>query len=209
MEPEQYDVITLLSLFEETRSLMGGIPTDQGESVKNNEPRYYRIQMLLSLFKAFHLGDDLQNLETGSFIRLRPYEEYIKVIEDYNQFFQNHPGAIRFRGWGHRHQHLTLQAIYNLYVELYQIRRHVLEAINPSQYAFVLLEGILPAYQQYTLEKVVKLARQPCRQALKEIENFLALIINPAGKVLSRSELIASFGFPDVNLHEIDMNTPD
>jgi len=50
------------------------------KTLKNNPPRFYRLKILKSLFKAFNLGN-IKDFEEGGFVLKRDIEDYKTLIK--------------------------------------------------------------------------------------------------------------------------------
>jgi hypothetical protein len=160
------------------------------KKLKSNPPRFYRLKILKSLFKAFNLGN-IKEFEEGGFILKRDIEDYKALIKQ----IRSDPSVKK----GLRaDEDVTLKHICRIFERLLRYRSILDEALRFNS-------GLLTARGIYSYPyKRIDRMNEPINNNISIIDDILCLIISPAEKTISRKELIMNFDYPQVNVIDID-----
>ena len=80
MNKEAYTAKDALDLYLVFESMQQDESTWTDDGLRDNPPRFYRLKILKSLFKAFDLGD-LKKFAEGNFVLQRRIEDYDSLIK--------------------------------------------------------------------------------------------------------------------------------
>ena len=199
---EKFTALVLLNAVADFKIMTPESDEWSFEKQKDNPPRLVRLQMIDSLYKAFmpkrSITDDIsKNLyifDHGSFIFDRKIEEYtglISLIE--NTILQSKFGA-------HKKGRIDLDALQTNFVDLMHFKQHITSLVN---YNRGLMEISYPYYFTYLVTNSIS---DSVLKYQAEIDNYLALFIDPEKKSFTKEELIKSFNFPTADLDEIDFD---
>ncbi|MBF9222551.1 hypothetical protein [Hymenobacter ruricola] len=189
-----FDAGAVLDAYFELRSFAGdAIELWSERAFKKNPPRLYRYQRLQALLRAFDLPLALRELENGTFLFGRAPHLY--------QFIQNELMLLHQQGVlasapgpaAGLHYRMLYQKLFRLLHEQYQLQQFNsgwLEASSAeAQYVILVARRFINSYDHALLAAV---RQTVCR------------LLDPSARRFSRQELITHFGFPDVDLDEVD-----
>ena len=181
------DVLDLYLEFE-------GLQPDEGtwieDNIQDNPPRFYRLKSLQSLFRAFDLGN-IQEFAEGTFILER-------TIGDYSALTQQMKSELETNTKSRIREPLTLKNIVFLFKRLLEYRRRCDKVTDFSSGLYACSGNTKYAY--YKIEQI----NSAIRKKISPIDNILASITSPSGKLISKDALVKHFDYPDVDLNEID-----
>jgi hypothetical protein len=177
---------SLLLAFLELRSLTPKLADWTDERLSDNPPRLFRLRRLMALFRAFGLPWDPLSFTEGKFIR----PEQPRYAALLGKLAGEMSEGSRRRVEGH---HLP-----KFFEILYEYRERVENVLSFSS-------GVLEASGLYlhAHNKAGKV-NQVIRGNLPLIEDSLAELISPEGAEFRVEQLIQDYGYPDVDLFEID-----
>jgi hypothetical protein len=167
------------------------------ESFLKNEPRYYRFRQLKILFEAYSLGE-FADFEKGEFIKQRPLEVYTELINMAKHFDKEILGSEieYYKEKEHFNDYRTIKWLYN---KLIGYRKVIAKAIHYID--GVSLESGL---YMYTCD-LIRHSNHTISKEIDIIDDVLSFLISPSGETFSVNELIVKYGFPDVNIEDIDL----
>lgn len=164
--------------------------------LSNNPPRYYRFRQLKILFDAYSL-DNITDFEKGEFILTRPLEVYKKLVNMAKHFHKE------IQEWEfdyyNEEEHLEYRMIMMMFTKLIGYRKVISKAIHYN-------DGDIEysGFFRYAVELIGHFNHTISKE-LDSIDDVLSFIISPSGETFSVNELISKYGFPDVNLKDIDI----
>jgi hypothetical protein len=181
---------TLLELIEKLLHTHPEYDNWHPEKVKNNVCLHTLLMKIEACIKAFmpdiyrkhHLANMIGTISSGKFIYERTMEDYQKNIAVMDKKMK-HKNIVQ-----NEHDTWTTEAIkfnFDRLLEL-KIKLHGVAKFNSG-----IMEISYPYYYAY-------LTSQPLIDSLrtKEIDTFLALVLDPKGTWFTQAELIENFGFP-------------
>lgn len=189
MHPEK----ELLKLYFELSTLS---PQSQKWSVSffaKNKPRLVRYQNFCALGNALNVPcHDMNQFEWGDFIKQSHMQVWDEVMDLAINNFEVNPA--NFRGSLHKYEGVLAA----MFMQLLKTATH-LHLVKQS--------GTIEAsgYHQSYMQILTHISKdiQPISQKLHEI---LYLLINPTKIVISKSDLVANFGYQDVDMRQLDMD---
>jgi len=190
MHEETFMSNDVLDLYLEFKGMQSDQNTWTEDNLADDPPRFYRFKMLMSLFRAFELGD-IREFDEGTFVLKRKIEEYSTLIKQMKSELKN---VTKFR----KGEEITLHETAFLFRRLMDYRRRWDRVINFSS-------GLLACsaryrYASYKTDEV----NSQIHDKIAPINDILAVIMSPLGKAISKEELLTHFDYPDVDLSEID-----
>ncbi|OJJ20079.1 hypothetical protein BKI52_16535 [marine bacterium AO1-C] len=201
IEQTTYQAKDFLTLFFEFKGMVPK-PSEWGlESLTGNEPRYYRLMQLQALMRAFDLGEDLfGDFQNRLFLEKRSHDDFEDLFADIEQYaleneferkkLSDSPELIR--------KQTFVEMIFQTYLNFsWQVR--TLLSFNSGW----LETGSISS--RYTIHKTHELLKSIDITKLEAIDHILCSIIDPQQRTYTKSELIRNYGFPDVDLDDIDM----
>lgn len=197
-----YKIKDLLDKFFEFKAMVPNVNSWNLISLQDNEPRYYRLKELLSLIKAFEIGDDLYNdLQNTGFLERRTILDLEPILKDIESYaLSDKFESEKFKQESKRFTNVVrFKMLIQAFMRFSEAMRSVL-AFNSSW----LMTGSVTA--RYSIHKTQKLLNKIDLSELKEIDYFLCKILDPKDKVFTKYELIKNYNFPDVDLASIDMD---
>ena len=167
------------------------------QKLSDNPPRYYRLRQLNILFEAYSLGN-IADFKSGDFIRKRPLEEY-KDLPDMANHFDKEILKMTDSYDYYQEEGLDYWMVEKLFTTLIGYRKII---SNANKYTSGVIEcGSLFKYAYDLIGHFNYLISKE----LDIIDDVVSFIISPSGKTYSVNELISKYGFPDVNLKNIDI----
>ncbi|MDJ1468675.1 hypothetical protein QNI19_26205 [Cytophagaceae bacterium DM2B3-1] len=196
-----YPTLRRENLLEQYLDLRGFSPEPHSWSEKNfrnNPPRLYRYKQLDSLFQAF--GIDLkymQSFEEGEFIKARPVTDYTEWFSDIEAYGLQ-TGLERDRDFNR--DTVNHDKLIRIFAYLFKYRM-VLE--RTLQYNSGWLEAGA-TWARYMIDKTEGFLNEENRAYIKYLDNLLCFAIDPYQQQYKKYELIEKYGYPDVDLSDID-----
>lgn len=164
------------------------------EKFENYPSRSHRLQIITALMKALDINCSYSQFIEGKFITNVQYEKWAdfkKSIENIlPQVKESIPPGMQMDAFAIGMLFRTLMR-YRLYAQQ-------LLASNDGIY---LASGEFRTFLDLMSEPNRKLIEE-----LKKIDTVLLFCINPTAISYTKEELIANFGFPDVNINEVDVD---
>jgi hypothetical protein len=159
----------------------------------DNPPRLYRYQRLIALLRAFELPLAVEQLQNGAFLAERAPRSLQFVQDELTALYQQGMLYSTPRPAEGNRYRMLYQQLFRLLHEQYRLQgfnSSWLEAGSAeAQYAILVAQRFIDSYDHSLL---VPLRQMVCR------------LLDPADRRFSRRELIDRFGFPDVDLDEVD-----
>ena len=182
----------ILALYFDFKSLQPSKRTWNEHALHDNPPRLYRLKMLQSLFKAFGLGS-IKTFHKGDFVLKRSIEDYSALIETIKADTKAHLSYLRYI------PPIRLPEIRYLLITLLQYRDNLDGIIGFNRGN--LQAGGIYGYTCYKIEQMNNVIKADT----STIDDLIKSIISPSNQYISKEELIVNFGYPDVDLGEIDI----
>jgi hypothetical protein len=159
-----------------------------------NPPRLYRLQMIDALMKALEINCS--------------YSQFIE-----GQFITN----VQFKKWGNFKKSIE--------IILPQVKEILPPSMSMDAFAIGMLFSTLMRYRLFAQQLLssndgiyaasgefnffLDLMNTPNRkliEELKKIDTVLLFCINPTAISYTKEELIANFGFPEININDVDVD---
>ncbi len=182
----------ILALYFDFKSFQPSKRTWNEHTLHDNPPRLYRLKMLQSLFKAFGLGS-IKTFHEGGFVLKRNIEDYSVLIERIKTDTKAHISYPLYI------PPIRLPEIRYLFITLLRYRDK-LDGIMGFNRGNIQAAGIY-GYTCYKIEQINNVIKTD----MSIIDNLIKSIISPSNQNISREGLIVNFGYPDVDLGEIDI----
>lgn len=191
MNKEAYTAKDALDLYLEFESMQPDESTWTDDGLRDNPPRFYRLKVLKSLFKAFDLGD-LKKFAEGNFVLKRRIEDYDSLIKRMKSELKS---VTKFQ----KNEEITLNEITFLFKRLLEYRRCWNDVTNLSS-------GLMAcsARYRYAFYKIDQV-NSKIRDSISPIDDLLSYIMSPTAKDISKKELVERFHYPDLDLLDIDI----
>ncbi|MGI4869961.1 MAG: hypothetical protein ACRYFX_02150 [Janthinobacterium lividum] len=159
----------------------------------SNPPRLYRFQRLVALAQALGLPTSFDKLETGEFLAERPLELYSPLLSEADEYLHT---AFGFKPRSSRSDlSLLCQQLLRFLEQLRQITRFNsgwLEASSRGAlYSIKLTEVVIDSLGQ---------------EPVAHLRGVLAHLLDPYARQFTQSELVRRFGFPVVDLLDVDID---
>jgi hypothetical protein len=159
-------------------------------------PRYYRYQQLAALFRAFELPADFINFPNGWFLTERAASSY-SFLSSQISASQKKLGCST-----------ASSSVPDLYAAQFVFRKffRLVEKVRDLQQ---FNSGVLEASSdvaQYAVRATGAVAKSLPPEPLSVITDTLSRLIDPAQRTFSQQQLMDEFGFPVVNLLDIDID---
>lgn len=190
IEKEKYTSKDILDLYLEFVCLEPDKNVWDEDWLQNNEPKLFRLKMLMSLFRAFDLGD-IKDFDQGSFILQRKIEDYGFLIKKIVSDLGPKPGHAMGKS-------LDLSDIAYMF-QSWLLQLQECEKVIKS-YSFVMM---VSEQTYYTFHKI-KEVNMAIRQSTADMNSIMCSMISPSGKTISKDELVRNYDFPDIDLADID-----
>ena len=178
---EKIGASSLLQGFLELRRLVPDMEKWSVEKLSDNPPRFYRLRTLTSLFCAFGIDWDPSSFIEGKFIDPES-PRYAPLLQKVH--------GLRLREKKHR---------------LSDCFRILLEYRERVDGVLTFSSGLLEASGWYLFahQKAEELNRV-IQDNVAIIDDMLIAFISPEAKTFTEDELTRNYGYPDVDLFEID-----
>ena len=164
------------------------------DSFEEKTPRYYRLQIINSLMKALEINCSYTQFSHGKFISDVQYKKWGDFKKRNENMLPQDLGNIP------KSMQMDAFAIGMLFRTLmrYRLYAHQLLASN---------DGIYSTSGEFrTFLELMNAPNQKLIEELKKIDAVLLFCINPTGISYTKEELIDNFGFPDVNINQVDLD---
>lgn len=182
---------SLLFAFLDLQGLTPELNDWTEERLADNPPRLIRLRRLIALFQAFGLPWEPTGFTQGKFLKLKASQErasrYGALLSKYRaEMPEEYREAVK---------HHFLPSFFEV---LFGYRSQLERALSfPS--GFLAASGLF----LHALQKMGDVNRA-VRDRVIPIDDILAELISPEGASFSVGHLAQEFGYPDVNLFEID-----
>jgi len=198
----QYSAVDLLEKVIEFTNMTPD-PNDWSFEVQmKNDPRFIRLQQILSLMLAFvpelyflkEIRESIENFYTGEFIANKSIKEYSNLLDEINktiaksEFKGAREGKINVYDLQDNYRNFL-----NYYLKLNKLVNH-----NKG-----MMEISYPYFFPYILTKEIS---QSIDSEAKKIKAILASYIDPKNRIFTEDELIKEFDYPTDDLFEIDLD---
>jgi len=181
------------------------------DKLKNNEPRYYRLQELQALMKAFEIGDDLQrDFEDGEFLDKRNQSDFEPIYLDIEKYLRESPAEIEFltrkkerfkrRGREFQRKDPREKDIKMVYQYLFDFVKTIRQTLRYN--SGWIATGTIQS--RYIIDKTQRVLNSIDIDELDKIKHLLCRVISPMEVQYTINELINNYGYPDVDLQAID-----
>jgi hypothetical protein len=185
----------LLTLFLELYALHNKPETWSLEKFADNPPRLYRLQIINSLKKALQINCTNLEFIRGEFIS----EAQLNKWAEFKESFQKHlPLKKKYNDPKYPTQVEDIKCIFQGLMD-YRLNAQILLSTNDCIYA---TSGDYGAFVNLMNTTSRKLYRE-----LKKIDAGLLFCINPNALTYTKKELINNFGFPKVNIIDVDIES--
>lgn len=179
--------------FLELRSLTPELSDWTEEMLSDNPPRKFRLQQLVALFRAFDIPWNPQSFVDGKFIQSE-HPRYDSLLSKlFTELLSRKPlidKTLVIRD--HRYQ-LPL-----FFKTLFDYRERIDEVLSFSG-------GVMAASGLFQLaHKKANVLNRIIHKNIADIDDTLAALISPEMAVFSVEQLVRDYGYPDVDLSEID-----
>ncbi len=196
----KYSAINLLEKIIEFTSMTPNPEDWSFKLQKFNDPRFIRLQQIMSLFWAFIPGlnskeirDDLENFYSGDFILTRKTNDYHKLIDLMdNTISKSDFGIEPKREIYSDHLQFNYRELLNYYI-----------GMNKLAHNCGIMEISYPYFFSYIVTKSIS---DSMRLKVEELGAILSLFIDPFQRSFTMEELIKDFYYPEEDLFEIDLN---
>ncbi|MEL6133443.1 MAG: hypothetical protein AAFR59_08785 [Bacteroidota bacterium] len=166
-----------------------------------NEPRYYRLKELLSMMKAFDLGEDLyEDIEQKRFLKRRKKEDFAGLLTDLECYIET-------RDWEKVHYATEKNRVRNM-SRFPMVIGHFMRFSEQARALLAFNEGWMEASSveaRYTIFKTAGITSSIDQSKLEQMETIICKVMNPQALSFTKFELIQDYGFPDVDLLAIDL----
>ncbi len=182
----------LLEDYLEVMSLTSGLKVWDAEPFESNPPRYYRLKRIQACMKALNIqSQSVNDFKYGGWCP----SISIDAIERIQNFLKG-PFQLDYESYIDEHSHFSQDYMFHMLLEIREIM---------SKYKS-LHDSVLAASGHFlTPVHILQSLQSKQESEEKAIDEVLYLLMNPSLLFYSREELIANFGFPDVDLDEIDL----
>ena len=183
----------LLDLFLDLYTYDSKIETWSFEKFENNPPRHTRLQMITAVMKALNITCGYSDFKYGFFISKT---QFVKWKEFKESIIDQLDAKTYARSMKDALDPLDIQSIFRTFMQ-YRLNAEPLLGV---------FDGIYAANEEFrSFIKLIEIPNSHLKENLKNIEHVLHFCINPTGINYTQEELISQFGFPDVNLRDLDI----
>lgn len=186
----------VLKLFLELTELSPNIDEWDEKHFSDNPPRFYRFRQLKILFDVYSLGS-FKDFINGDFIENRPLEQFKQLIIRVNQLEKEYLPEESLGNYTEKNNldHFMLEYMFK-YLMSYRLTLNKALNFNGGVLEF---SGLFrfAIFQIGHLNEVI-------HKEVISIDEILSFIISPGGESFSVDELVSKYGFPNVDIKEID-----
>ena len=164
------------------------------EKFENYPSRSHRLQIITALMKALDVNCSYSDFKDGRFISKVHYNKW----KDFKESIIDQLDAKAYTRSLKENSHpFDIQSIFRTFMQ-YRLNAQKLLGI---------FDGIYAANDEFmAFVKLIEIPNIHLKEDLKNIEQVLLFCINPTTISYTKEELIANFGFPDVNINEVDVD---
>lgn len=185
--------VDLLRQFVELRDYSPDLESWSDESFAANPPRLYRLGRLRALFAAYQIDWDPAGFAKGAFIESADerYADVARQMEVLLVTVALEPGSLSASGATQR----------QLCFEMLLRYRERVEKVLVFPDRILAASGwfALASHQMQELNRVID-------EHLLLVEEILAALLSPEGRRFELLEMVRDYGYPDVDLEEIDID---
>ena len=184
----------LLSLVREIEAMVPDASAWSAEALKENPPRYYRFLRMQALMRALDLPPDLGPFIAGDFVSTRPEGAHDAFVERALAFLDER--GLRPRA-GDGRARFDVQHCFQY---VYRFSRKLREVLTFN-------DGWLEAgtaCAQFMIGFTRSCIPADMKASADRVDELLAAIVDPRGRAIPESRLVAEFGYPAVDLDDID-----
>ena len=165
------------------------------EKYENNPSRYYRLQMITALMKALDINCSYYDFTEGRFISKVQFSKWKEFKESILDQLDAKAYARSLKDNSHP---FDIQSIFRTFME-YRLY---------SEKVLGIFDGMYLANDEFrAFANILNTSNSHLKQDLKNIEHVLHFCINPTRITYTKEELIKQFGFPEVDLRQIDIDS--
>ncbi|MEO1416068.1 MAG: hypothetical protein AAFW00_12580 [Bacteroidota bacterium] len=165
-----------------------------------NEPRYYRLKQLLSMMKAFDLGEDLyEDIEQKRFLKRRRKEDFDGLLEDLEKYIET-------RDWEKKQYVMEKRRVHAM-SRFPMIIGHFMRYSEQARTLLAFHQDWMEASSveaRYTIFKTADITASIDQSKLKELETIICKVLDPQERVFTKFELNQAYEYPDVDLQALD-----
>ncbi len=197
----EFNAYDFLIKFYEFKSMVPNNYDWYKRTLKNNPPRYYRLLELQSLMKAFDIGDDLiRDFDNQGFLDRRNDADFEPIYQDIEAYARSDEfEKKRFELEKESMRQIGVKMIYQHFINFSETIRNTLN-FNSGWVETGMINS------RYIIHKTNQLLKTIDVNKLKEVEELIALVIDPKQQSFTKGELIRKYNYPDVDLQKIDLN---
>ena len=164
------------------------------DSFEEKMPSYYRLQIIDALMKALEINCSYSQFVEGKFItnvQYKQWGDFKKSIENIiPQVKEISPPSMSMDAF----------AIGMLFSTLMRYRLFAQQLLSSN-------DGIYAASGEFkTFLDLMNTPNRKLIEELKKIDTVLLFCINPTAISYTKEELIANFGFPEININDVDID---
>jgi len=159
--------------------------------LKETPPLYYRFLQLNSMLKAMEIDCRLSDFVKGLFLGNGVIIEYEDIYRDILNEFKIPIDDIKFNEQGD---------VFVSFLALYFFRKTLYHSFHES--LTILRDG---AGNYGNPERILKYLEIELNRKIEFIDNILCFMIDPKKRKFDAKILIEKYGYPDVDIYEIDL----
>lgn len=184
--------------FSEFKRMLPDPSTWDADYLARDEPVLYRLKQLEALLRAFGLGSNLRaDIQCSGFFAHRTPDDFLPLLTNIEKYaMENTYERKQWEREAGRVEH-GLGMLFQILLRFSHEVRSLL-AFNSGWYEVSSITA------RYSIDKTQKFLEAIDLQGLHEVEALLCKILDPRDRTFTRAELIANFGYPDVDLLDID-----
>lgn len=198
---EKYTAVDLLDTVIEFTQMTPEPEDWSFKRQKFNDPRFIRLQRILSLLWAFipeiKIKDERQAIEdfySGNFVLSRQIQDYQKLINIMDNTILKVDSAYASK------VQISLDELQFNYGNLLSYYIKLNKLINHND---GIMEISYPFYFSYLVTKNIS---ESLKSKARKLESILALFIDPFNQKFTMEELINNFDYPEEDLFDIDLD---
>lgn len=202
IKPTEFSIRDFFELYQTFREMVPDSTEWNAKSLRDNEPRFYRLLALESLMKAFNIGTDLERdfLYQG-FLKNRSIEDFEPILQDMELFRKND----EFEQNRNKDQSSMEKSADRYEMLIQNFMNFSFEVRSLLRFNSGWLEaGSIDA--RYSIHKTQNLLNKIDLKELNHIEEMLGKLLDPRQQTFTKHQLILNYDYPDVDLHKIDFD---
>lgn len=198
-DPIQITAITLLDKALEFESMTSDRTAWKHEKLKDDQPRFVRLQQIIVLLKLFtpetfndqNIASSVDNLFNGDFIYQRDITIYADLFKTMDEEITS---AKHFLNQQNEWDESLLQHNFS---DLIDFKRKVNEVLEHN-------DGIMEASYPY-LYSIMLTSEISKKLNIKKMDKFLSLVIDPHKNCYEKDRLIREFNYPEDDVYDLDL----